>query len=130
MGTFVRQNIFRGAGSDDLAAFFAALRSEINDPVGTFNDFEIVLNHQDRIAGVHQTLKQPDEQRNVVEMEAGGRLIEDEKSVLLLVRQFIALIACVQVTDELKPLRFAARKSVERLAKAQITKTDFLQDRE
>ena len=32
--------------------------------------------------------------------------------------------------DELEPLRFAAGKSVERLAEAQIAEPDFLQDRE
>ena len=36
---------FRGAYHHDLAALIAAIRSEINDPVGTADHIEVVLDH-------------------------------------------------------------------------------------
>ncbi len=56
-----------------------AFRAEIDDPVGAFDHLEIVLDYDDRIPCVDQALKQPHEQRDIVEMQAGGRFVEDEE---------------------------------------------------
>ena len=79
VGRIDLRDILRRAARDKLPAFFAAFRAEIDEPVGAFNDFEIVLDHDDRVARVHQTLKEPNEQRDVVEVQPGGGLLEDEK---------------------------------------------------
>ena len=73
-----------------------------------------------------QPLKQPNEQRDVVEMQAGGRLVEDEKVAAL--ASFGAAVG--QMPNELEPLRFAAGKGVQRLAEPEITEPDFLEHRE
>ena len=66
--------------------------------------------------------------RDVVEMQPGRRLVEDEKvaagrSVLLRAGALVR-----EVPDEFEPLRFAARKRVERLTEPQITETDFVEN--
>ena len=44
---------------DDFAAFVAAFRPEIDDPVGALDHLEVVLDHDDRIARFDQPLKKP-----------------------------------------------------------------------
>ena len=65
---------------NQFTALFAAFRAEIDDPIGALDHLEIVLDHDDRISLLDQPLKQPNEQRDVVEMQAGGRLVEDEQT--------------------------------------------------
>ena len=110
---------------DQLSALLATFRAEIDDPVGAFDHLEIVLDHDDRIARLDQALKQPHEQRDIVEMQPGGWFVEDEKIAAF----FVSRAAAVgQVPDELEPLRFAAGKRVQRLTEPQIAEPDFLQD--
>jgi hypothetical protein len=45
---------FRG---DDFAAFIAGFRSEIDDPIGALNHFEIVLDHDERMPAIDQALE-------------------------------------------------------------------------
>ena len=73
------RHFFRRAARDDLTAFFATFGTEIDDPVGAFDDFEIVLDDDDRMPGIHQALKQPNEKRDVVEMQTGGWFVEDKQ---------------------------------------------------
>ena len=49
---------FRSACSDELPTFVASLRPEIDDPIGTLDHLEIVLDHDDRVAGFDESLKQ------------------------------------------------------------------------
>src|SRR5258708_10501224 len=67
------------AGGDDAAAPGAALRAEIDDPVGGLDDFEIVLDDDDRVAGLDQRLEDLEELADILEMEAGRWLFEDIK---------------------------------------------------
>ena len=52
---------------------------EIDDPVGAFNHFEIVLDHDQRMPGVDQSLEQLQQHRDIIEMQSGGRFVENEK---------------------------------------------------
>ena len=73
------RDLLRCSSGDDLAAFVAGFRSEIDDPVGAFNHFEIVLDHDERMPGVDQSLEQLQQNRDIIEMQSGGRFVEDEK---------------------------------------------------
>ena len=126
MGAFHHRHFLRRARGDHLPAFLAAFRTEIDDPVGAFHHLQIVLDHDDRIARLDQALKQPNEKRDIVEMQPGGRLVEDEKIALR-----VSLRAALgQMPDELEPLRFAAGQGVERLTETEIAEPDFLQNGE
>jgi len=62
---------------DDAAAFIAALWPEIDDPVGGFDHVEVVLDDEDSVAAVDQTVQDVKQLVYIDGMEAGGRLIED-----------------------------------------------------
>jgi hypothetical protein len=68
---------FPGPASDDFAAAVAAFGAEVDDPVGGLDDFEIVLDHHHRVALVDQLVQHFQQLLDVVEMQAGGRLVED-----------------------------------------------------
>jgi len=43
---------FRGSHHDDLAALIAAIGSEINNPVGTADHIEVVLDYSKILVGI------------------------------------------------------------------------------
>ena len=64
------------AGTDDTAAGFAALRTQIDDPIGCTNDVQVVLDHQQRVPGIDQPPEGTQELCDIVEMQPGGRFIK------------------------------------------------------
>jgi hypothetical protein len=67
----------RRADRDDLAAAVAAFGPEIQQPVGGLDDLEIVLDHHHGVALVDQLVEHFQQLLDVVEVQAGGRLVED-----------------------------------------------------
>jgi len=78
VGAAGRGDRFRGAGSDQLSAVLAGFGAEIEDPVGIFDDVQVVLDHQQGISLFDQTMKQGNQQSDVLQMKTGGRFIQDE----------------------------------------------------
>ena len=78
-GVVVRQrgDLFGRAGGDDVAAGFAAFGPEVDDPVGRLDHVEVVLDHEHRVAQVDQPAEHGQQLLDVVEVQAGGRLVED-----------------------------------------------------
>ncbi len=70
------RNFFRRAAGDDPAAGFAAFGSEIDDPIGGLDDFQIMFDHQHGIAGIDEIMQHLEQQFDIGEMQPGGRLIE------------------------------------------------------
>ena len=67
---------FGGAAvSDHAAAVFAAFGAEVKDPVGVADYVEIVLDDDDGVAEVGESVKDFEELADVVEVEAGGGLV-------------------------------------------------------
>ena len=56
---------------------FAAFGAEVDDPVGGFDDVEIVLDDEERAAAVDELAEGGEQFGDVVEMQAGGGLVED-----------------------------------------------------
>ena len=54
-------HLLGGAGGHHIAAAVAALGAEIDDVVSGLDDVQIVLDDQDRVARIHQTLQYFDE---------------------------------------------------------------------
>ena len=80
----VARDLFRRAGGDDFAALIAAFGAEIDQPVGGFDDVEIVLDDHERRAGFEQFAERGEELGDVVEMQAGRRLVEDVEDLFIL----------------------------------------------
>src|SRR5215208_6933348 len=45
------------AGGDDRSAAISAVRTEIDDPVRRLDDIEVVLDHEDRVSAVHESMQ-------------------------------------------------------------------------
>jgi len=73
-----------GAFCQDLAAFVAAFGTQVDDPVGAFDDGFVVLDDDDRIAVVHQFLDYLVEGVDVRAVQAGGGFVHDEDVAFLL----------------------------------------------
>ena len=74
---WVRCDLFGGAGGDDLAAAVAAFGAHVDDPVGGFDDVEIVLDDEEGTAAFDEFVEGGEELGDVVEVQAGGGLVED-----------------------------------------------------
>ncbi len=68
---------FRCPLRDDAAPGVAAFRTEIDDPVRFGDDVEVVLDHDNRVAGVHQPVQHAQELLDVGHVQADGGLVED-----------------------------------------------------
>ena len=64
---------------DELAAVFAGFGAEVEDPVGGFDDVEVMLDDEQGVAGVDEFLEDREQAFDVGEVEAGGGLVEDEE---------------------------------------------------
>ena len=73
----IRGDLFGGAGGDDLAAAAAALWAHVDDPVGGFDNVEVVLDDEEGAAAFDEFAEGGEELGYVVEVEAGGGLVED-----------------------------------------------------
>jgi len=75
---WARDNVFGCAVRNDVTATVPGLGPEINDPIGTFDDVEVVLDNEHRMTGIDETLKSFQQNADVVKVQAGGRFIEEE----------------------------------------------------
>src|SRR5262249_55960029 len=62
---------------DDAAAGASALGTEVDDVVGAFDDIEVVLDDDDRVAHGHEPIENAEQLFDVVEVQARRRLVED-----------------------------------------------------
>src|SRR5450759_3547808 len=107
------------AGGDDQASGGAALRAEVDNPVGRLDDVEVVLDHQHRVAAVHQLVQHLEQHADVLEVQAGGRLVEDV--------QRAPGVALAELGGELDTLRLAAGKRGGALPEVDVVEADVVQ---
>ena len=60
-----------------LAAPFASFRSQIDDPIGHFDDVEVMLDDDYGVPQFHQAVEDVEELLHVVKVQAGGGFIQD-----------------------------------------------------
>src|SRR6266480_5518389 len=72
-------DVLRRSRRHDLPAFVAGFRSEINHPIRAFNHIQVVFDDHHRMTGVNQTLEDFEQQAHIVEVQAGGGFVEEEK---------------------------------------------------
>ena len=72
----VGRDLLGRAGRDDEAALVAALGTEIDDVIGGLDHVEVVLDHEDGVAGRHQPLQHLQELPDVLEVESGRGLVQ------------------------------------------------------
>ncbi len=79
MGIFHLGHLFGCSLGHQLSTSLAAFRSDIDDPVRTFDDVEIMLDHHHAVPGRDKTLNHAQKMRNVLEMKTCGRFVQDIK---------------------------------------------------
>ena len=65
------------AGADDVPSLGAAFRAQVDDPIGGLDHVEIVLDDYDGVPGLSEAVQDLQQLVDVVEVQAGGRLIEE-----------------------------------------------------
>src|SRR5260370_42178987 len=78
-------DLFGRANAHHFSPFISRFRSKTDNPVGGLNDIEIMLDHNDRMTVVDETLKNLQQHRDVIEMESSGRLVKNEKITSLVI---------------------------------------------
>ena len=94
---------------------------EVDHPVGGLDHVEVVLDEQHRVAGVHQVAEDTQQLVDVVQVQPGGRLVEDVELAAAAPR------AERQLARDLDALRLAAGERGRGLAQAQIAEPHLLQ---
>ena len=130
MRTGMRHHLRGRAAADEFAAGFAALRAEVDDPVGGGDDVEVVFDYQQRIPGFDETAEGAQQLGDVLEVQAGGGFVEQEQRAHV-------TPAHGHVTDrigvrrkmfcELQALRFTAGERRHGLAEPQVIEADVRQ---
>lgn len=87
--------------------------------VGGLDDVEVVFDHHHRVALVHQAVEHFEEFADVLEMKAGGRLVEDVEG--------LAGAAATEFLGELHPLRLPARERGRLLADLDVAEAHLVQ---
>ena len=106
-----------------LAAALPALGAEVDDPVGTADHVQVVLDDDQRMPGVEQLAQRPHQLGDVVEMQAGGRLVEEEERAAF-ADALRGRGRLGQETRQLQALRLAAGQRGDRLPEAHVFQAD------
>jgi len=114
-----RREFGGGALEHDPAAVVPGARAEVDYPVGVGHHGLVVLDDDDRLARVDQSVEQPEQVADIGEVQPGRGLVEHVDVALVghLHRQFQALA-------------FTAGQRAERLTEADVTQTDIGQSRQ
>ena len=113
------RHVLGRAGRDELAALVAALRAEVDHPVGLLDHVEVVLDHEHRVAAVDEPLQHLEQLLDVGEVEPRRRLVEDVER--------LPGRDLRQLGRELHALRLAARERRRRLAELDVVEPDVVQ---
>ena len=95
-----------------LAAALAPLGPQVDDVVGALDHLDVVLDDHHRVALFHQLLQRRQQPAHVVEVQAGGGLVEDEQGA--------GLLGPGHVRGQLEALGLAAGKRGHGLAQAEV----------
>ncbi len=115
--------LLRRAEGDQLAACLAALGAQLDQPVAGADHIEVVLDQDDGVARIQQLGKGAHQLGDVVEVQAGGGLVEHEERALA--RELLARLAGLlrgldQVAGQLQALRLTAGQRRHRLTQLHI----------
>src|SRR5580658_5587444 len=117
VGFFGAGDLFGRALRDDAAAAFATLGTEVDEPVGLFDDVEMVLDDEHGVAERDEALEDVEKFADVIEVQTGGGFVEDVERA--------AGLALGKFAREFDALGFAAGKRGGGLAERDVAEADF-----
>ena len=119
-GRLMLGHVRRRSGRDDAPAVAPAPRAEVDDPVGLGDEVEVVLDHDHRMALIHQLIQAIEQALNVREVQARGRFVQDVKIVL-------PMLELPEFRRQLDPLRLAAGEVRGRMTDGQIPQPQIVE---
>src|SRR5215467_6055437 len=128
MRASIAGNFLGWALSHNVAAGLAALRSEINDPIGFAYDVEIMLDDDDRVSDIDQPVEHINQSLNIGHVQTDRRLLEQKQiSFGPALEQIRLLEAGEQMSDQLDALSFSAAESGAGLTKFEVAQARVTQ---
>src|SRR5262245_46005257 len=73
-------NLFRGSFRNYLPALLPSLWPQIDNPVRRFDNIQVVLDYQHRVARLDEPLKYLQQHPNIIKMKSGRWFIEEKES--------------------------------------------------
>ena len=70
-------HLLGGAAGDDVSSTPPSLGSHVNNVVGTLDDIKIVLDHDDGVAFLDETIENAQQDLDILEVQTRGRLVEN-----------------------------------------------------
>ena len=116
----LRDQFLWRAFEDNTSTGIASFRSEVDDVVGARDHFLVVFDHDHAMAVGDQRVQRGEQFGDVVEVQAGGGLVEDEE------RGFLVL-SFGEEGGKFDALRLTATERTAALAELHITETGLLQ---
>ena len=101
-----------------LSTAYTAFRTYVDDVVSQFYDVEIMLDDYHRIATVDEFLHHVHENADVLKVQTGGRLVQDEER--------LARVALAQFGGKLYALALAAGQRCGRLSELDVSQSHVL----
>ena len=68
MGSATSRHGFRRAGSNQATPFLAGFGAEVEDPIGVFDDIEVVFDDQKGVPLIDQAVQKRDQEAHIVEV--------------------------------------------------------------
>ena len=94
-----QSHLFGLAATEELPASCSTFRSQVYHMVGTLDDIHIVLDDDKRMPALDECVEGIQQAAYVVEMKAGGRLVEDEyRGRMLLHTQIVGQLHALVLT--------------------------------
>lgn len=84
-------------GGHNPSTIVATARPQVNNPIDSSNNIQIVFNDDNGRTATHLTIQDTDQDRNVIRVQANGWFIQDEHRALLIL---------TQLGRQLEPLSF------------------------
>src|SRR6516225_4742929 len=115
IGLLGMRDLFRSSSGHDAAAMDSSIGTKVDNPVGRFDDIQMMLDNDYRVSQVCQSAENVQQFLYIVEMQSGRRFVEYVKC--------LSGGATAQFFRYFDALCFAPRERRGRLAQADITQT-------
>ena len=77
------RHFLRCSGAYQRSSSVAAVRSQVDDMVSTFNDLHVMLDDYDGVSAFYQRVESVQQAADIVKVQSRGRLVKDEEGRLL-----------------------------------------------
>src|SRR6266550_3069081 len=120
-GIAAASDVLRGSLRHPPPTRVTGSRSQLDHPVGSLDDVQMVLDHQHGVAGVDQPVEHAAQRSDVVEVQSRRRLVEDVELAPG------AALRERQLAGDLQALCLAAGQRGRGLPESQVSEPDLLQ---